>query len=192
MGIPHVARMVSGINVSLCVVLATKAGSREVVVFNDLRSHVALDLRIVVDSVAESMPSVYQWAKIRNTVVLKEQPRSPADDEYPLIQNVGSPPKRRRAASSSSLALVPLDQLLEIDADGIRSTTRALRGIELQQAAIGDHVRREDVHAACSEDISRALASGRFASSGRQHSGQWHAYLGGPSNSRASAAAVIR
>ena len=79
--IPHVARMVSGINVSLCVVLATKAGSREVVVFNDLRSHVALDLRIVVDSVAESMPSVYQWAKIRKTVMLKEQPRSHDDDE---------------------------------------------------------------------------------------------------------------
>ena len=78
----------------------------------------------------------------------------------PLIQNVGSPPKRRRAASSSSLALAPLDQLLEIDADGVRSTIRALRGIERQQAAIGDHVRREDVHADCSEDISRALASG--------------------------------
>ncbi len=158
--IPHVARMVSGINVSLCVVLATKAGSREVVVFNDLRSHVALDLRIVVDAVAESMSSVYQWAKIRKAVMLKEHPRSHDDDEYPLIQNVGSPPKRRRAASSSSLALAPLGQLLEIDADGVRSTIRALRGIERQQAAIGDHVRREDVHAACSEDISRALASG--------------------------------
>ncbi len=49
---------------------------------------------------------------------------------------------------------------METDADGTRNTVRALRGIELQQAAIGDHVRREDVHAACSEDTSRALASG--------------------------------
>ena len=82
--IPHVDRMVSGINVSLCVVLATKACTREVVVFNDLRSHVALDLRIVVDAVAESMPSMYPWAKIRKAVMLKEQPRSHDDDEYPI------------------------------------------------------------------------------------------------------------
>ncbi len=102
----------------------------------------------------------------------------------PWIQNnVGSPPKRRRAVSSSSLALAPVDQLLETDADGVRSTTRALRGIETQQAAISDHVRREDVHAACSEDISRALASGSLVATGSDSgeqvlrnntsSGQW-------------------
>ena len=56
---------------SRCVVPATKTCSREVVVFIDLRSHEALDLRIVVDAVAESMPSVYHGAKIRITVMLK-------------------------------------------------------------------------------------------------------------------------